>query len=44
LTRVAGKPTAWVIKDVVMPEGFRELEFDFVADNPSLTPPGQPQW
>jgi FtsP/CotA-like multicopper oxidase with cupredoxin domain len=37
LTRIAGKPTAGVIKDVVMLGGFQELEFDFVADNPGLT-------
>ena len=34
MTRVAGKPTAGVIKDVVMLGGFQELEFDFVADIP----------
>jgi len=37
LTRIAGKPTSGVIKDVVMLGGFQELEFDFVADNPGLT-------
>jgi len=37
LTRIAGKPTAGVIKDVVMLGGFQELEFDFVADNPGMT-------
>lgn len=37
LTRIAGKPTAGVIKDVVMLGGFQALEFDFVADNPGLT-------
>jgi FtsP/CotA-like multicopper oxidase with cupredoxin domain len=37
LTRVAGKPTAGVFKDVVMLGGFQEVEFDFVADNPGLT-------
>jgi len=37
LTRVGGKPTAGVIKDVVMLGGFQELEFDFVADNPGAT-------
>ena len=37
LTRIAGKPTAGVIKDVVMLGGYQELEFDFVADNPGLT-------
>jgi len=37
LTRVAGKPTAGVIKDVVMLGGFQEVEFDFVADNPGDT-------
>ena len=37
LTRVAGKPTAGVIKDVVMLGGFQEVEFNFVADNPGDT-------
>jgi FtsP/CotA-like multicopper oxidase with cupredoxin domain len=34
LTRIGGKPTAGVIKDVVMLGGFQEVEFDFLADNP----------
>ncbi len=37
LVRVGGKPTAGVIKDVVMLGGFQEVEFDFVADDPGLT-------
>jgi FtsP/CotA-like multicopper oxidase with cupredoxin domain len=37
LTRIAGKSTAGVIKDVVMLGGYQELEFDFLADNPGLT-------
>lgn len=37
LTQINGKPTAGVIKDVVMLAGFQELAFDFVADNPGLT-------
>jgi FtsP/CotA-like multicopper oxidase with cupredoxin domain len=37
LTRIAGKPTAGVIKDVVMLGGYQEVEFDFVADNPGPT-------
>ncbi len=37
LTRIGGRPTSGVIKDVVMLGGFQELEFDFVADNPGLT-------
>jgi FtsP/CotA-like multicopper oxidase with cupredoxin domain len=37
LVRVGGKPTAGVLKDVVMLGGFQEIEFDFVADNPGLT-------
>jgi FtsP/CotA-like multicopper oxidase with cupredoxin domain len=37
LTRVAGKPTAGVMKDVVMLGGYREVEFDFIANNPGLT-------
>jgi FtsP/CotA-like multicopper oxidase with cupredoxin domain len=37
LTRIGGKPTAGVVKDVIMLGGFQEAEFDFVADNPGLT-------
>jgi FtsP/CotA-like multicopper oxidase with cupredoxin domain len=37
LTRIAGVPTAGVMKDVVMLGGFQELEIDFTADNPGLT-------
>jgi hypothetical protein len=37
LTRIAGKPAAGMMKDVVMLGGFQELEFDFVADNPGPT-------
>jgi FtsP/CotA-like multicopper oxidase with cupredoxin domain len=37
LTRVGGKATSGVMKDVVMLGGFQELEFDFVADNPGRT-------
>jgi FtsP/CotA-like multicopper oxidase with cupredoxin domain len=37
LTRVGGKSTAGVMKDVVMLGGFQELELDFVADNPGPT-------
>ena len=37
LNRVGGKPTAGVMKDVVMLAGFQELELEFVADNPGLT-------
>jgi FtsP/CotA-like multicopper oxidase with cupredoxin domain len=37
LTRVGGKPTAGVLKDVVMLGGFQGAEVDFVADNPGDT-------
>ena len=37
LTRVGGKPTAGVMKDVVMLGGYQEIELDFVADNPGRT-------
>lgn len=37
LVRVAGKPTAGVMKDVVMLGGYQEVAFDFVADNPGRT-------
>jgi FtsP/CotA-like multicopper oxidase with cupredoxin domain len=37
VTAIGGKPTAGVVKDVVMLGGFQELAFDFVADNPGDT-------
>jgi FtsP/CotA-like multicopper oxidase with cupredoxin domain len=37
LTKVAGKSTAGVIKDVVMLGGYQETEVDFTADQPGLT-------
>jgi FtsP/CotA-like multicopper oxidase with cupredoxin domain len=37
LTRVAGKTTSGILKDVVMLGGYQEAEIDFVADNPGLT-------
>jgi FtsP/CotA-like multicopper oxidase with cupredoxin domain len=37
LTKLAGKPTTGVLKDVVMLGGYQEAEVDFVADNPGMT-------
>ena len=37
LTKVAGKNTAGVMKDVAMLGGYQEMEIDFVADNPGRT-------
>ena len=37
LTNLAGTPTAGVLKDVVMVNGYQQCEVDFVADNPGLT-------
>ena len=37
LTRISGRPTAGVVKDVVMVGGYQEVEVDFIADNPGLT-------
>jgi hypothetical protein len=37
LTKLAGKATAGVMKDVVMVGGYQEVEVDFTADNPGLT-------
>jgi FtsP/CotA-like multicopper oxidase with cupredoxin domain len=37
LTRIAGVPTAGVLKDVAMLGGYQEMELDFTADNPGLT-------
>jgi FtsP/CotA-like multicopper oxidase with cupredoxin domain len=37
LTKIAGKSTAGVMKDVVMVGGYQEVEVDFTAENPGLT-------
>ncbi len=37
LTRLAGKATSGILKDVVMLGGYQEAEIDFVANNPGLT-------
>ncbi|HEY2459155.1 MAG TPA: multicopper oxidase domain-containing protein [Candidatus Acidoferrum sp.] len=37
LVSIAGKPTAGILKDVLMLGGYQEAEVDFVADNPGLT-------
>jgi len=37
LTSLAGKPTAGVLKDVMMLGGYQEAEVGFVADNPGTT-------
>jgi len=37
LTRIAGQPTAGVMKDVFMLGGYQEAEIDFTANNPGLT-------
>jgi FtsP/CotA-like multicopper oxidase with cupredoxin domain len=37
LSSLAGKPTAGILKDVLMVGGYQEAEVDFVADNPGLT-------
>ena len=37
LTRIAGKVTSGLMKDVVMLGGYQEVEVDFVADNPGRT-------
>jgi len=37
LTKVAGTPSAGILKDVVMLRGYQEAEVDFVADNPRAT-------
>ena len=37
LTKIAGKSTAGVMKDVVMVGGYQAVEVDFTADNPGLT-------
>jgi FtsP/CotA-like multicopper oxidase with cupredoxin domain len=37
LTKIAGKSTAGMLKDVIMLGGYQEIEVEFVADNPGLT-------
>jgi FtsP/CotA-like multicopper oxidase with cupredoxin domain len=37
LTKIGGKHTSGIMKDVVMLGGFQEMEVDFIADNPGLT-------
>jgi len=37
ITKIGGKHTSGIIKDVAMLGGFQEMEVDFVADNPGLT-------
>jgi len=37
LTKLAGKLTSGIMKDVVMLGGYQEAEIEFVADNPGLT-------
>ncbi|RTL55540.1 MAG: copper oxidase [Sphingobacteriales bacterium] len=37
ITRIGGKSTTGIIKDVVMLGGFQEMHLDFTADNPGLT-------
>lgn len=37
LTRMAGRQTSGVIKDVVMLGGYQEIELDFIADGPGLS-------
>jgi len=37
VTRFAGQPVTGLIKDVVMVNGYQEVEIDFVANNPGLT-------
>jgi FtsP/CotA-like multicopper oxidase with cupredoxin domain len=37
LTRIAGKPTAGILKDTVNVPRRQSVEIDFVADNPGLT-------
>ncbi len=37
LTRIAGKATAGVLKDVAMLGGYQEMDVDFTADHPGLT-------
>ena len=37
VTSLAGRPTAGILKDVVMVGGYQEASVDFIANNPGLT-------
>ncbi len=37
LTKISGKNSSGIFKDVVMLGGYQEAEIDFIADNPGLT-------
>jgi FtsP/CotA-like multicopper oxidase with cupredoxin domain len=37
LTRIAGRTTSGLMKDVVMVPGYQSVEVDFLADNPGMT-------
>jgi FtsP/CotA-like multicopper oxidase with cupredoxin domain len=37
LTNIAGQPASGIMKDVVMVNGYQQVEVSFVADNPGLT-------
>ncbi len=37
LTKIFGRSTSGILKDVVMLGGYQEAEIDFVADNPGMT-------
>lgn len=37
LTKISGRSTSGIFKDVVMLGGYQEAEIDFVADNPGMT-------
>jgi FtsP/CotA-like multicopper oxidase with cupredoxin domain len=37
IVRIGGRPTAGILKDVLMIGGYQEAEVQFVADNPGLT-------
>ncbi len=37
LTRIAGQPTAGILKDVVMLGSYQEMEIDFTADQPGIS-------
>src|ERR1700737_905385 len=37
LTRISGRSTSGILKDVVMLGGYQEADIGFVADNPGMT-------
>lgn len=42
ITNMGGKATLGIVKEVIMPGGYHEMDFDFKAGNPGLSLPHCP--